>query len=77
MNYTEFKEINILYNNKFQLGNLSISDGKIKKIEFLGEENKSKDYVIPGLIDVHTHGAMNFDFNTINSKEDIKCICFK
>lgn len=75
MNYTELKEINILYNNKFQLGNLSISDGKIKKIEFLGEENKSKDYVIPGLIDVHTHGAMNFDFNTINSKEDIKCIC--
>ncbi len=75
MNCIELKEINILYKNKFQFGNLLLSDGKIKEIEILGDENKSKDYVIPGLIDVHTHGAMNFDFNTINSKEDIKCIC--
>lgn len=75
MNKTELKEINILYENKFQLGNLLILDGKINKIEILGEEDKSKDYLIPGLIDVHTHGAMNFDFNTINSKEDIKRIC--
>lgn len=75
MNKVELKEINILQNNKFSLGNLSILDGKISDIKIIGKEDKSKDYLIPGLIDVHTHGAMHFDFNTINSYEDIKCIC--
>lgn len=71
----EIKNINILYKNKFVFGNLYINKDKISDIKILGKEDPNSDYLLPGLIDVHTHGAMNYDFNSINSKENIKSIC--
>ncbi len=40
---------------KINFGCLHISDGKIGKVEIIGNENKEEPYIIPGLIDSHVH----------------------
>lgn len=46
---------------------LEIEDGKIKHVFSYGEHEAQEDYgdrrIVPGFIDVHTHGAYGFDTN--------------
>ena len=46
---------------------LELENGKIKAVYHYGEKPADKDYgndrIIPGMIDVHTHGAYGFDTN--------------
>lgn len=46
---------------------LEIEEGKIKRIYSYGEKTADIDYgtdrIVPGFIDIHTHGAYGFDTN--------------
>ena len=46
---------------------LELEDGKIKNVLAYGAKPADKDYgerrIVPGFIDVHTHGAYGFDTN--------------
>lgn len=67
-----------VYNEEasFIQGDILIEDKKIVKVEedIVEDTDKVIDaqghYVVPALIDTHTHGAIGFDFNTCQ-KEDI------
>ena len=51
----------------FMEAQLEMEDGKIKNIFSYGTKEVDKDYgdrrIVPGFIDVHTHGAYGFDTN--------------
>lgn len=67
-------DLNIILEDEIVFGDIEITKDKISNIFIKGKENKNYNYLCPGLIDVHTHGANGFDFNTIKTKEDIKLI---
>jgi len=46
----------------FRLGQLTMENGKITAVSFTGEADPAQDYIIPGLVDVHTHGRNAHDF---------------
>ena len=50
----------------FVRGGFSVEDGRFAEV-FVGERSGGTDlggaYVIPGLVDIHTHGAANADFS--------------
>ena len=52
---------------QFVEAQVEIQDGKIRKISPYGSGRADEDYgskrVVPGFIDVHTHGAYGFDTN--------------
>ena len=63
-----------IYNGEtksFMQGSLAFENGKITQITF--DENtapsEALDIVIPGLVDVHTHGRGGFDYNTATLDE--------
>lgn len=59
----EFKNVNIFTREKgFQKGSI-VFDEKIRSLFPEGPEDPDLDYVIPGLIDVHTHGNSGEDFS--------------
>ncbi len=62
----------VLYKNKLVNGDVKIKNGLIEDV--IESNDSSNVYVFPGLIDLHTHGAMGFDFNTVNSVDDINII---
>jgi len=41
----------------------------ILKVETLDEDNAECAYIIPGLIDIHTHGSMGFDFSEASPEQ--------
>lgn len=45
----------------FSYGELAIDSGRVCEINFLGAEKKDEVYIIPGLVDIHMHGAMGID----------------
>lgn len=51
---------------------LELEDGKIKNVLAYGAKPADKDYgerrIVPGFIDVHTHGAYGFDTNDAEEK---------
>lgn len=53
--------------NQFMPAQIEIEDGKILGIYSYGKKDVDKDYendrIVPGFIDVHTHGAYGFDTN--------------
>ena len=53
--------------SRFMAAQLELENGKIKAVYHYGEKPADKDYgndrIIPGMIDVHTHGAYGFDTN--------------
>lgn len=48
---------------KFVQGTLSVENGKIQEITYQNDVADG-DLIIPGLVDVHTHGRGGFDYNT-------------
>ncbi len=51
---------------------IEVEDGKISAILPYGEKTADKDYgdkrIVPGFIDIHTHGAYGFDTNDANEE---------
>ena len=56
--------------NQFMPAQIEVEDGKILGIYAYGKNKVDKDYennrIVPGFIDVHTHGAYGFDTNDAN-----------
>ncbi len=67
------KNGNIFYNEEFRKGSLIIEDGFISDIRYDEITEPGIDctdkYIIPGLVDIHTHGCVGFDFSTATSDE--------
>lgn len=61
---------NIVYDNKVVFAKINF-DKKINNIEIISEEKKDEDYIIPGFIETHSHGAAGYDVNQCN-KEQMK-----
>lgn len=51
---------------RFEPGELTIEEDKIKKVELCGEdaltEQEAQTYIMPGLVDIHFHGCAGYDF---------------
>lgn len=67
------KNGNIFYNGVFVKASLLIEYGKITDIITDYAESDGIDcegkYIIPGLVDIHTHGCVGFDFSSASSDE--------
>lgn len=65
-------------NNLIENGAVLIEDGTIKTVGNVNEDadtviDAQGNYIVPALMDVHTHGALGYDFNEC-AKEDIEKI---
>ena len=64
-----YRNAEVFVDGKFKICDFEVLDGKIAAIgnPYLPEHEDEVDldghYVIPGLVDVHTHGSMNADFS--------------
>ena len=62
-----YKNAYIFADGKFQYGSFRVADGTFAQVmDYVPEEegiDLEKAYVIPGLVDVHIHGAMGADFS--------------
>lgn len=61
-----------IYNSEkgqFVPGTLSLANGVIQEITYHQEPAAEGDFIIPGLVDVHTHGRGGFDYNTASLDE--------
>ena len=64
-----YRNAEVFIDGKFKICDFEVLDGKIAAIgnPYLPEHEDEMDldgyYVIPGLVDVHTHGSMNADFS--------------
>ncbi len=72
------KNSSVFLNGKFQSLDLKIENGIISEIgENLSggtEEDLSGKMLIPGLVDIHTHGCAGFDFSTASSLQMLKML---
>lgn len=76
-----FKNANILINDQFIKADFLVENNKFKLIS---EEITDENYqivdltgknIVPGFIDIHTHGGYGVDFNLITEKEDVIKAC--
>ncbi len=62
--------MNIFYDGRFVKGEVEISEGVFKEVRVLGEEDPGDpDYMLPGFIDIHTHGRGGEDFSFVNDEK--------
>ncbi len=62
--------MNIFYEGRFVKGEFETGEGKFTEVRILGEEDpKDKDYVIPGYLDIHTHGRSGEDFSFVDDEK--------
>ena len=67
--------MNIFYKGRFHKGSFEINDGKFSRISITGDEDvNDKEYVIPGCVDIHTHGRTGDDFSFAD-KEALRRLC--
>jgi N-acetylglucosamine-6-phosphate deacetylase len=59
---------NIVYDNKIVYAKISF-DKKINNIEIISEEKNDKDYIVPGFVETHSHGAAGFDVNSSDENQ--------
>ena len=66
----------VLLEDGYKIVNLEIEDGRFTKIEECKDvKNEKQDkLILPGFFDIHTHGANEKDFTTVNSIEEIETI---
>lgn len=72
MNDLQLNNVNIFNTaeKRFLKGSLNVSDGIVTAINYNDEKSDpSLDFVIPGLIDVHTHGRCGYDFDSATVEE--------
>lgn len=76
-----FRNGKVFTGEKFEEVSVRVEDGRIAQIapdlsEKAGEEvtELGEDLLIPGFIDLHTHGCMGYDFSTA-TKEEIDKMC--
>ena len=64
---------NVFINRKFEKTNIKVTDNIISGIssDFSDDNNLdcSEKYIIPGLVDIHTHGCAGFDFSSASADE--------
>ena len=66
---TRYKNGNFYLNHHFLKGDMIVEDGKILEIgtlaqdEVMDEVDLEGQTVVPGFIDIHTHGAVGVDVN--------------
>lgn len=74
------KNAKVLIGETFEQTDVKVLNGVITEIArgLTGEEviDAAGEYLIPGLIDVHTHGCMGFDFSTATEEEIGKMCSF-
>ncbi len=64
------KGVDVLLPTGYQLLDVEIEDGKFKSFN-PSKETSAKYKMIPGFIDVHTHGANGLDFSTLKNVDEI------
>lgn len=76
-----FRNGKVFTGEKFEEVSVRVEDGRIAQIapdlsEKAGEEvvQLGEDLLVPGFIDLHTHGCMGYDFSTA-TKEEIDKMC--
>lgn len=76
-----FKNGRVFTGEKFEKVSVRVEEGKITQIapdlsERAGEEvvELGEDLLVPGFIDLHTHGCIGYDFSTA-TKEEIDKMC--
>lgn len=74
-----FKSKKIIQNNRIFDGYVYTNEGKITavtaaELPFDIEEDLGDNYLAPGFIDLHVHGAMGFDFGNCDAKEAAQAI---
>ena len=78
MNRTIIKDTSILTPQGFQRGNLIIEDGKILEVASPRMPENSQIIqgkgrkIVPGFIDIHTHGAVQVDFNHAEAEDVLR-----
>jgi len=63
----KFYKSKILKEDGYLVGSFEIENGKFKS--FSKDSEEYKYIVIPGFFDIHTHGAVGYDFTTANKEE--------
>ena len=77
---TRYKNGNFYLNHRFLKGDMIVEDGKILEIgtlaqdEVMDEVDLEGQTVVPGFIDIHTHGAVGVDVNGADA-EGFEKIC--
>jgi len=60
----KFSDCNIFIDGSFCYGDLETEAGRFSALKIRYQaEVMGRDYIIPGLIDIHTHGSMGYDFS--------------
>ena len=82
MKRTIIKDANILTPQGFQRGNLIIENGKILEVASPKMPENSQIIqgkgrkIVPGFVDIHTHGAVGVDFNHAEAEDVVKVADF-
>lgn len=69
------KNANAFIDGEFKLTNIEIQNGKIVSLSAEADADAidcTDKYVIPGLVDIHTHGCIGYDFSSCSADEIAK-----